>query len=252
MKLRLICDNSTYIDRYYLAEPAFSLWLENEGDILLFDTGYSDVYLKNMEKMGLDPLTVDIIALSHGHNDHAGGLVHFPKRCKLIAHPLAFVPKFYQGQSVGSFLTETEIRSRFDFEPQTGVSEISPHLFWLGEIPRHYPFESGRLENDPLKDDTAMAYVRKKDIILLTGCSHSGICNITRYAKELFQKDVSVILGGLHLLDDEEKAELCAQTLKELGVREIYPCHSTDLKSRFALMRHLSVQEAAVDLSLTF
>ena len=47
MKLTVLADNNTYIDRYYLGEPAVSYFIEDEGALLLFDLGYSDVYVKN-------------------------------------------------------------------------------------------------------------------------------------------------------------------------------------------------------------
>ena len=54
MKLRVLVDNNTYIDRYYLGEPAVSYYIECDGIRLLFDAGYSDVFLKNAEALGID------------------------------------------------------------------------------------------------------------------------------------------------------------------------------------------------------
>ena len=51
MKLTVLADNNTYIDQYYLAEPALSIYIENSDKKYLFDTGYSDVYLKNAAKL---------------------------------------------------------------------------------------------------------------------------------------------------------------------------------------------------------
>ena len=53
MKLTVLTDNHTYIDQYYLGEPAFSCWLEADGKRVLFDTGYSDVFLRNARAMGI-------------------------------------------------------------------------------------------------------------------------------------------------------------------------------------------------------
>lgn len=44
MKLVVLADNNTYIDQYYLAESALSIYIENSDKKYLFDTGYSDVY----------------------------------------------------------------------------------------------------------------------------------------------------------------------------------------------------------------
>jgi len=37
---------------------------------------------------------------------------------------------------------------------------------------------------------------------IITGCSHSGICNIIEYSQILFKKkEIDTIVGGLHLID---------------------------------------------------
>ena len=52
MRLRVLMDNCALIDRYLLAEPAVSYLIEADGLRLLFDSGYSDVYLRNAASMG--------------------------------------------------------------------------------------------------------------------------------------------------------------------------------------------------------
>ena len=74
MKLRVLEDNNTFIDEYYLGEPAVSYYIENENEKILFDTGYSDAFIQNAKKMSIDLNQVQKIVLSHGHNDHTGGL----------------------------------------------------------------------------------------------------------------------------------------------------------------------------------
>ena len=41
----VLADNNTYIDQYYLGEPTFCCLLETEGKKILFDAGYSDIFL---------------------------------------------------------------------------------------------------------------------------------------------------------------------------------------------------------------
>ena len=53
MKLKVLVDNNTFIDMYYLAEPAVSYFIQDKDTALLFDTGYSDVFLLNAKKMGI-------------------------------------------------------------------------------------------------------------------------------------------------------------------------------------------------------
>ena len=74
MKLTILMDNNTYIDQYYLGEPAFSVYIEDGAEKILFDTGYSDAFLRNAEQMQIDMNALTYIVLSHGHNDHSRGL----------------------------------------------------------------------------------------------------------------------------------------------------------------------------------
>ena len=74
MNLYVIVDNNTIIDKYYKGEPALSFYIEDNDCKILFDTGYSDIFLENARKMGINLCDIDCIVLSHGHNDHTCGL----------------------------------------------------------------------------------------------------------------------------------------------------------------------------------
>ena len=53
--------------------------LEDEHVKVLYDTGYSDKFIKNAEALNIDLLTADYVIISHGHYDHSGGLKHLIK-----------------------------------------------------------------------------------------------------------------------------------------------------------------------------
>ena len=60
-----------------LAEHGFAALVElrQAGLCVLWDAGMGeDTLLENMRRMKLDPRRIDVIALSHGHRDHTGGL----------------------------------------------------------------------------------------------------------------------------------------------------------------------------------
>ena len=134
MKLSVLADNSTIIDRYFLGEPAFSCFIETEDVKVLFDVGYSDVFIRNAERMNIDVLSPDFLVLSHGHLDHTGGLdvllkkyqesvfEQIPRRFpSLIAHPDALKPKYINGSSgkqcsIGISVSDDVLAAHFDIK----------------------------------------------------------------------------------------------------------------------------------------
>ena len=63
----------------------------------------------------------------------------------------------------------------------------------------------------------------------LTGCSHPGIVNIVRTAKEIFpDKDIALLAGGFHLIDKSAKEiREISNELKALNINIIAPSHCT-------------------------
>jgi 7,8-dihydropterin-6-yl-methyl-4-(beta-D-ribofuranosyl)aminobenzene 5'-phosphate synthase len=68
MKLTVLVDNNTLIDRYLIGEPAVSYFIEADGKRILYDVGYSDAFIRNAQKLNIDLLNLDCLVLSHGHN----------------------------------------------------------------------------------------------------------------------------------------------------------------------------------------
>ena len=59
-------------------------------------------------------------------------------------------------------------------------------------------------EDDILLDDSALAFRTGKGLVIITGCSHSGICNIIEHAKKVCGEErILDIIGGLHLMSDQ-------------------------------------------------
>lgn len=247
MRITILVDNNTCIDQYYLAEPALSFYIEADQKKILFDLGYSDVWRINAERLNLNLHDIDTIVLSHGHNDHTGGLRYLQNMnqpIQLVAHPDTEKKKVYQNTDVGSFISFDQLPSNITCNYQKEPYPISEHLWYLGEIPRYYGFEGYPLEEDRLSDDSALVYKDTEGLFIITGCSHSGICNITRYAQKVFYTEkITGILGGLHLLNQKEQTLQTVKELKSLGVKKIYPCHCTDLWAKIELSKEFEIEE---------
>lgn len=220
MKLKVLVDNNTYIDCYYLGEPAVSYYIEDEDTKILFDTGYSDIFISNSKKMGIDLNSIDKIVISHGHDDHTKGLKYFfenKRDIQLITHPDCFCYKENNtGLYIGSPLKKEELEKKCKLYLTNKPIKISKNIYYLGEIPTIYDFEkrypigktiiNNNKEDDYIKDDSAIVYKSDEGIFVITGCSHSGICNIIEYSKKVCNDDrVLGVIGGFHLFDKDER-----------------------------------------------
>ncbi len=207
MKIRLLTENLAS-DMVWLAEWGFSAWIEYHGMNVLFDTGYSDVYVKNACHAGVDLETADVVAVSHFHRDHTRGLLFHPFQTKkrLILHPrvLTAVLKTTKPDVLKDYADIQQVmKEEFDVRATVQPLEFLPGAFFLGEIPRVTEFEKGAFQDDPMLDDTALAFSTERGAVVVSGCSHAGICNICEHAKTVTGQDLYAVVGGFHLLHAE-------------------------------------------------
>jgi len=276
MKLTVLVDNNTLIDRYFLAEPGLSFLIEDDDRCILFDTGYSDIFITNAQKMGKDLSNLDFIVLSHSHIDHTWGIEpliryltemdieHRPCRHPaLVAHPESLTGVSAEGiREIGALVSQNRLAKQFELQLSKTPRYLTEHLVFLGQIPRTNKFETpqtfgkkdGSNIGDTVMDDSALVYKAAEGIVIITGCSHAGICNIIDYAK-IVCKDSRVldVIGGFHL--QRPCASRLAGTLayfKTLAPASVHACHCTDLASKIALSRVVNLKEVGVGLSLQY
>ena len=109
-------------------------------------------------------------------------------------------------------------------------------------------------EDDQVIDDSAIVYRSPKGLVIITGCSHAGICNIIEYARQICgdQRVVDVI-GGFHLLNPPaHQLDGTIAYLKTLQPEAVHACHCTDLASKIALSGVVPLKEVGVGLSITY
>ncbi len=110
----------------------------------------------------------------------------------------------------------------------------------------------GYTEPDLLLDDSALTFRSNKGLVIITGCSHAGICNITEHAMEVCgERKVVDIIGGLHLLSPgKERIKETGKYLGNLHLKSLHACHCTSLASKIALAGYCPVQEVGTGMKL--
>ena len=257
------CLGENWFERPLIAEHGFSvavrLDVNGTEHKLLFDSGLTPLAAAhNADVLGLDLHHCDVVISSHGHIDHAGGLLNIRKKMNpkqnipLLLHEHAFrkrLVKFQDGRILSLPPPNRPILIKAGYDI---VEKHSPSL-WIedtvlvtGEVPRttdfekgfpnHYTEIDGKMENDPaIRDDQAIILnIKDKGLVVITGCGHSGIINILKYAKELTGEDrIYAVIGGMHLTGGifEPIIPRTIDELEGLKSKFLIPCHCSGLKA---------------------
>jgi 7,8-dihydropterin-6-yl-methyl-4-(beta-D-ribofuranosyl)aminobenzene 5'-phosphate synthase len=242
------------------AEHGLSIWIEADHFRVLFDTGPGTTALENARRLGLDPAEIDAVAISHGHNDHTGGMQATMAACQkahVFLHPSALRERYSQSadgtvRSAGFPLGAGELfATRKEYVHWTNaVTHLQPAVFMTGEIQRILPPEAppGRFfldtecrTADTLVDDQALAFETADGVVVFLGCSHAGVYNTVACALSASRSGrLRAIVGGMHLSKAPlEAVALLADRIEKLHPQLICPCHCTGdaardyLKGRF-------------------
>jgi len=249
LKITVLSDNVA--GKWCRAEHGFSFLVEADRKIL-FDTGASALILHNAEVLGIDLSQTGTIVLSHGHDDHTGGLINFEGQ-QLICHPDTFIARYRKtnGSSLGINYSEGEIRTRFDLQMSKEPVQLSEQIFFLGEIPRITNFESKKtafVKNDGtddfINDDSGLAVITDKGLVVISGCAHSGICNMTAHAVHVTGiAKVHAVIGGFHLQNDDSATRQTLDWLKMMQVDQVIPSHCTGFAAQAAIFREYNFMQ---------
>ena len=236
MKVTVIIDNAVPAGtrQPFLAEHGLSLLIEHAGKKILFDTGQSSAVVSNLGLLNVLPSELDMLVLSHGHYDHTGGIFHVLQRARkqipVYADKEVFQARYSVAGSQRRFiglpykqelLTALGAEWRLVDQP----TAIVPGLWMSGHIPRRTDFEKGDPKlvtcapdgsdcPDKFEDDTSLFYAGPRGLVVIGGCTHSGLVNTVQRGFEVTGASrLAGWIGGTHLgpVSKEQQEKTLAQ-----------------------------------------
>ena len=190
-------------------EHGLSLYVQTPRHRLVLDTGATGAFADNAAAVGIDLTAVDTVVLSHGHYDHAGGLL----RMAALA-PQAGIwmqrgagQDFFHGEKYIGM--DKAILSLPQVHFLDGSARLDEELYLFSGITgrRYWPQSNLALrvvqDGVPVQDDFAheqcLVVEAQGRRVLLSGCAHNGILNILDRYAQLFGGDPDVVVSGFHM-----------------------------------------------------
>jgi 7,8-dihydropterin-6-yl-methyl-4-(beta-D-ribofuranosyl)aminobenzene 5'-phosphate synthase len=247
-------------------EWGYSALVEIDGHKILYDTGLSaDMVLRNAKALKIDLSDVEDVVLSHNHYDHVGGLMALRRELSKIN------PRAMSRVHVGARVFEPRLNesgedqnglrlSKSEYLATGGIfiahdkpTELFPGTWLTGPVPRPNPEKNwtpglslvtpqGRVE-DNVPEDSALVFDTDQGMVILTGCAHAGIVNITEYARSIVGvKPIVAVIGGLHLYSASDQTLAWTGTkLKAYGVLSLLAGHCTGIEATYRLRESIGL-----------
>lgn len=278
MKVTVLVENTAPQDSGLVSEHGLSLYIQYREHHILLDAGCSQAFAQNAQALGIDLTQVDLAVLSHGHFDHADGLRCFLElnpTCKVYARPEAGGPYFSTSTGSPRFIgIHRDIwegcQDRFDCGE--GVRQPVPGMWLVPETLHGGPFASretnllrklgpDQFVPDDFVHEHSLVLEGEDGLVVFNSCSHGGIVNIVQGVRDTLHRDVTTVVGGLHMFSTSAPSGLncppeypgqVARALKELGVRRVYTGHCTGEAALTLLREELGDSLIPLTCGLTF
>lgn len=270
MKVTVVVDNIT--KDALKGEWGLAIHIEQDGKNILLDTGASELFVKNAEKLGVQIEDVDYGILSHGHYDHADGMEEFFRRNHKAKFYLrkgcgenCYFKKWIFRKYIGipkNILSQHQERIAFiegDHEIFPGVALI-PHktqgLDVIGKKNKMYIREKDGWRPDDFAHEQSLVIETPSGLVIFNSCSHAGADRIIEEVKEAYpSRKIRGMIGGFHIYNQsKEEVKALAKRIQDTGVEEIYTGHCTGKKSFDVLKEELGemVHQLYVGLDIEF
>ena len=226
-----------------VAEHGLSFYIEAGKKKLIFDTGAGENFAQNAKVMGINLSKADLLILSHGHNDHTGGLSWFIEnnnKASVYLKEETLWPKYKFDRSIGMSNRINTNNSRFRMIRE--INEVVEGIFIFPVTHRYFEIDqhkAGFFTNngeeivaDAFLDELFLVMKNNGGISILSSCSHNGITNMVETAANYFKLPVRNVIGGFHLKNStREVSNHIADYFNQKKVEKVYTGHCTGIEN---------------------
>ncbi len=246
MKITALLEN-TSVSPNYESKHGLSFYIETQTNKILADLGPDESFCKNAKAMGIDISLADMVFISHGHNDHGGGLKCFLEnnnKAKIYINHNGFnnfyVDKNGEIEYIG---LDKTLENNNSIIKTDGFIKINSDISIFSSVTERKAFpkandilmmeHNGKIQKDSFSHEQYLVINQNGKLILIGGCAHNGILNILKRFKEIYNKEPDFVLSGFHLYNSLDKTPESDQLLNEIcdGLSEydskFYTCHCT-------------------------
>ena len=262
MKIINLIENTEGVDGCAFAH-GLSFYIETALHKLLVDLGPSEETLDNALKLGIELKDADTVVLSHGHYDHAGGIIPFSaiNNSARIYMQRTAVKDYYADDGIVPNAERYRfigIDKRIAALPGTvlldGDYKIDDELeiFTVKNRRHDIPFTNRRLllkdgngfTNDTFDHEQYLVIRSEGHEILVSGCAHIGILNIMDAYFEKYGSYPEMAISGFHLMKRTPYHKAQLKEIEEIAYKlKNYPtrfitCHCTGLEA-YSVMKDI-------------
>jgi 7,8-dihydropterin-6-yl-methyl-4-(beta-D-ribofuranosyl)aminobenzene 5'-phosphate synthase len=222
----------------------FSALVEHDGKRILFDTGNNpEIFEHNVKALNVDLTKLDFVVISHRHTDHTSALKYLLKTNPDVTVYVPadgangfvgaeFPPAFFRPEPSlpakmryfdGAYPEHARAGKLYDtghFVLVDKLTEVAPGVFLVYTV--------SRIPRTLELPELTLAIKGTHGLILVDGCSHSGIEEILQAASAV-DPHTHIVFGGLHLVQTPvPDIDRLADSLKNRWkLDEIAPGHCT-------------------------